>query len=89
MTKDPSDKLALFRQQAAIIARKKEAAAETLRELREEIAKSDMELEEKSSVLKEQDGGEVLKGDEVRLFCEYHQYRRFFLDRKFACSAGA
>ncbi|XP_074658114.1 intraflagellar transport protein 81 homolog [Tubulanus polymorphus] len=66
---DPiDDKLSLFRQQAAIIARKKEVAAENLREAREEMVKAELELEEKQTVLKESDGGEVLKGDEFKRY---------------------
>jgi intraflagellar transport protein 81 len=66
MNTDPTDdKLSLFRQQAAIITRKKEGGAETLQEIREELVKCELEYEEKRSVLKESDGGEVLKGDEV------------------------
>ena len=68
MSTDPTDdKLSLFRQQAAIISRKKEGAAETLQEVREDLVKAELEFEEKRSVLKETDGGEVLKGDEVRI----------------------
>ena len=50
MSGDPTDdKLSLFRQQAAIISRKKEAAAETLREAREDLVKCELEIDEKRS----------------------------------------
>ncbi|XP_064639360.1 intraflagellar transport protein 81 homolog [Lineus longissimus] len=69
MSTDPTDdKLSLFRQQAAIITRKKEGAAETLQEIREDLVKCELEFEEKRSVLKETDGGEVLKGDEFKRY---------------------
>ena len=67
MSGDPTDdKLSLFRQQAAIIARKKEVAAENLKEARDDHAKTEAEMLEKKQLLKDADGGEVLKGDEVR-----------------------
>ena len=51
----------------AIIARKKDAAAETLSEVREEYSKLDSEAQEKKSQLKQTDGDEVLKGEEVKI----------------------
>ena len=52
--------------QAAIIARKKEVAADNLREARDELQKVEAEANEKRSQVKDQDGGgEVLKGEEV------------------------
>ncbi|XP_075727732.1 intraflagellar transport protein 81 homolog [Rhipicephalus microplus] len=60
------DKLTLFRQQAAVIARKKEAAAETLNELRLQVSQLEAQLQEKQSVVA---GGEqVLKGDEFKKY---------------------
>ena len=55
-----------FFYQASIIARKKEGAASTLQETREELVKLEMEAEEKRSQVKQGDGEEVLKGEEVR-----------------------
>jgi len=47
-TNNPADdKLALFRQQAAIIARKKEATAEQLTELRNKLSTVEEELQVK------------------------------------------
>ena len=43
------DKLTLFRQQAAIIARKKESTAEKLNDVRVELAAIDDEVKEKKS----------------------------------------
>ncbi|CAD5114753.1 DgyrCDS3793 [Dimorphilus gyrociliatus] len=66
---DPlDDKLSLFRQQAAIIARKKETAAESLREAREEIHSAQIEIEEKRNLLNANSGEEVLKGDEFKRY---------------------
>lgn len=67
MRNDPmDDKLSLFRQQASIIARKKEAKAEELQEAREEMASMDKVLTEKSSRVRDLDGNEVVQGDEVK-----------------------
>ena len=57
----------LFVFQAAIIAHTKEAAAETLREVRDDLSRQDNEAEEKRSQARQGDGEEVLKGDEVGL----------------------
>ncbi|KAL1440890.1 hypothetical protein MTO96_009061 [Rhipicephalus appendiculatus] len=60
------DKLTLFRQQAAVIARKKEAAAETLNELRLQLSQLEAQLQEKQGLVA---GGEhVLKGDEFKKY---------------------
>ena len=64
---DPTDdKQSLFRQQATIISRKKESAAEALREARDELQKMTVEIQEKREAASQGDGEEVLKGDEVR-----------------------
>lgn len=69
MSGDPmEDKLSLFRQQVAIISRKKDAAAENLREAREELGKVENEIGEKRETLKQSDGEEVLKGDEFKRY---------------------
>lgn len=61
------DKLFMFRQQASIIARKKEAAAEMLSDTRDELLRAEQELESKQSALQVSGGGEdVVKGEEVR-----------------------
>lgn len=54
--------------QAAIIAHKKENAAEQLREARDEYSRLMHEVDEKRELAKQASGGgEVLKGDEVLL----------------------
>lgn len=63
------DKLSLFRQQAAIIAHKKENAAESLRESRDEYSRFMTEIEEKRELAKAATGGgETLKGDEFKRY---------------------
>ncbi|KAL4220507.1 Intraflagellar transport protein 81 [Mactra antiquata] len=63
------DKLSLFRQQAAIIAHKKENAAESLREARDEYSRLMNEVDEKRELAKQASGGgEVLKGDEFKRY---------------------
>ena len=51
--------------QAAIIARKKEVAAEKLRESREELERYEREAAEKREYMKQCDGGDTLKGEDV------------------------
>ncbi|KAH9369957.1 hypothetical protein HPB48_001834 [Haemaphysalis longicornis] len=62
------DKLTLFRQQAAVIARKKEAAAETLNELRLQVSQLEAQLQEKQSQLAAANGEQVLVGDEFKKY---------------------
>lgn len=66
---DPiQDKLALFRQQASIIARKKEAAAEEYKAMTDELSGVETELQAKRDQLREFDGGEVLREDEFKRY---------------------
>ncbi|XP_057212387.1 intraflagellar transport protein 81 homolog [Triplophysa rosa] len=66
---DPmDDKLSLFRQQAAIIVRKKESKVEELQEAREELAAVERELNMKSSQAQEQGGAELIRGDEFKRY---------------------
>lgn len=67
--KDPAwDKLVLFRQQASIVARKKEAALEEYRALAEQVAAAEKELQSKKDELKEYDGGIMLREDEFKRY---------------------
>ncbi|MBN3309343.1 intraflagellar transport protein 81 homolog [Amia ocellicauda] len=69
MRNDPiDDKHSLFRQQASIISRKKEAKAEELQEAREELASVEKELAHKNSQARDSDGAEVIKGDEFKRY---------------------
>ncbi|KAM4617060.1 intraflagellar transport protein 81 homolog [Polymixia lowei] len=67
MRNDPmDDKLTLFRQQASIIIRKKEAKAGELQEAREELAAAERELAQRSGQARGPDGDEVIRGDELK-----------------------
>ena len=63
------DKLIMFRQQATIVARKKDQCAENLENLRAEHAQLDKQLKEKRKHFG--DEGEVLKGEDVKLIAFY------------------
>ncbi|XP_046904575.1 intraflagellar transport protein 81 homolog [Hypomesus transpacificus] len=69
MRNDPmDDKLSLFRQQASIIVRKKEAKAEELQEAREEQLGAERELAQKNSQARDLVGDDVIRGDEFKRF---------------------
>ncbi|XP_051509708.1 intraflagellar transport protein 81 homolog [Myxocyprinus asiaticus] len=69
MRNDPmDDKLSLFRQQAAIIVRKKETKVEELQDAREELAAIERELNMKSSQTRERGGTELIRGDEFKRY---------------------
>ncbi|XP_034790351.1 intraflagellar transport protein 81 homolog isoform X2 [Pan paniscus] len=61
-------KLSLYRQQASIISRKKEAKAEELQEAKEKLASLEREASVKRNQSREFDGTEVLKGDEFKRY---------------------
>ena len=67
--KDPAwDRLVLFRQQASIIARKKEAAVEEYKALGDEVAAAEKDLQSKREQLKDYDGGIVLREEEFKRY---------------------
>ncbi|KAF7656569.1 hypothetical protein LDENG_00039170 [Lucifuga dentata] len=67
MRNDPmDDKLTLYRQQASIIGRKKEAKAKELQEAREELTAAERELRQKTDQAGGSDGEEVIRGDELK-----------------------
>lgn len=67
--KDPVwDKLVLFRQQASIIARKKDTAIEEYKDLEKELATSEKELQAKRAQLDDYDGGIVLREEEFKRY---------------------
>lgn len=67
MRYDPmDDKLSLYRQQASIIARRKESKAEELQEAREELAAAERELRQRTNQTHGSDGEEVIRGDEMK-----------------------
>lgn len=57
-----------FRQQAALIARNKETAAEQLDQLTKELAEVDSQLKEKQQKLQETVGEVILRGDDLKQF---------------------
>ncbi|XP_045152650.1 intraflagellar transport protein 81 homolog [Echinops telfairi] len=61
-------KLSLYRQQASIISRKKEAKAEELQEAKEKLSILEREVSLKTNQTREFDGTEVLKGDEFKRY---------------------
>ncbi|XP_049341785.1 intraflagellar transport protein 81 homolog isoform X2 [Astyanax mexicanus] len=66
---DPmDDNLTLYRQQASIIARKKEAKAEEVQESREELAAVSREVSSKSSQARGQGGVEIIRTDEFKRY---------------------
>lgn len=62
------DKNAPFRQQASIIAKKKENKAEQLSDLKSVLANVEEELEEKQNKLKELAGDTILRGEEFKKY---------------------
>ncbi|KAL3976278.1 mucolipin 2 [Sarotherodon galilaeus] len=67
MRYDPmDDKLSLYRQQASIIARRKESKAEELQEAREELAAAEREMRQRTNQTQGSDGEEVIRGDEMK-----------------------
>ncbi|XP_026575172.1 intraflagellar transport protein 81 homolog isoform X1 [Pseudonaja textilis] len=69
MKYEPIDsKFSMYRQQASIISRKKNAKAEELQTAKEEITSLERQMIQKSSQARELDGTEVLKGDEFKRY---------------------
>ncbi|NXU50796.1 IFT81 protein, partial [Turnix velox] len=70
MTKyDPADgKFSMYRQQASIIARKREAKAEELQAAKEEMTSAERQMLQKTSQAHELEGSEVPKGDEFKQY---------------------
>ncbi|XP_067006845.2 intraflagellar transport protein 81 homolog [Anabrus simplex] len=82
-TNNPSDdKLAPFRQQAAIVARKKETTAEQLGELRSKLSSLEEELEEKQGKLQQVAGETVLRGEEFKQYVNKLRGRSSVYKRK-------
>ena len=69
VSSDPmEDKLTLFRQQAAIIARKKETTAERLNDARASLNHAEDEIRDKRSQLGSMGGEVILKGDDFKKY---------------------
>lgn len=62
------DKLALFRQQAAIIARKKEGTAQRLTAMTEDVTRMSEELDRKREQVRGSSGVKALKGDDFKRY---------------------
>ncbi|OXB84942.1 UNVERIFIED_CONTAM: hypothetical protein H355_016064 [Colinus virginianus] len=70
MKYEPIDsKFSMYRQQASIISRKKEAKAEELQAAKEEMSSTEREMIQKTNQAHELDGSEALKGDELNDGC--------------------
>ncbi|XP_076860230.1 intraflagellar transport protein 81 homolog [Brachyhypopomus gauderio] len=67
-TNPMDDNLTLYRQQASIIVRKKEAKAESLQEAREELAALSRQLSTKSSQARGPGGVEVIRTEEFKRY---------------------
>lgn len=66
---DPTDdKISVFRQQAAVIANKKNSAAESLQDAMDEYNSVESDFKEKREKLKDTDGVEILKGEEFKRY---------------------
>ncbi|XP_064099976.1 intraflagellar transport protein 81 homolog [Macrobrachium nipponense] len=61
-------KLSFFRQNAAIISRKKEQTAERLNELRNELSNLQEDIKEKQEQLKQFTGEQILRGEEFKRY---------------------
>ncbi|XP_047498855.1 intraflagellar transport protein 81 homolog [Penaeus chinensis] len=61
-------KLSFFRQNAAIIGRKKEQTAERMNELRNELGNMQEDMRDKQDQLKQYSGEQVLRGDEFKRY---------------------
>ncbi|RLV99925.1 hypothetical protein DV515_00009305 [Chloebia gouldiae] len=67
ITYEPTDsKFSMYRQQASIISRKKEAKAEELQAAKEEMSRLERQVEQKNSQAHELGGSEVLTEDEKK-----------------------
>ncbi|XP_061200516.1 intraflagellar transport protein 81 homolog [Neopsephotus bourkii] len=67
MKYEPADsKFSMYRQQASIMSRKKEAKAEQLQAAKEELSNVEKQMQQKTSQAHELEGSEVLKGDELK-----------------------
>lgn len=62
------DKIAPFRQQAVIIARKKENKAEQLSDMRNQLTSVEEELQEKQNQLRDMAGDTILRGEEFKKY---------------------
>uniref|UniRef100_A0A8I3Q2R5 Intraflagellar transport protein 81 homolog n=2 Tax=Canis lupus familiaris TaxID=9615 RepID=A0A8I3Q2R5_CANLF len=81
-------KLSLYRQQASIISRKKEAKAEELQEAKEKLANLEREVSVKTNQTREFDGTEVLKGDDFKRYVSKLRSKSTVFKKKHQIIAG-
>ncbi|KFO75819.1 intraflagellar transport protein 81 homolog [Cuculus canorus] len=83
MKYEPIDsKFSMYRQQASIISRKKEAKAEELQAAKEEMSSTERQMLQKTSQAQELEGSEVLKGDEFKLYVNKLRSKSTFYKKK-------
>ncbi|NWR75524.1 IFT81 protein, partial [Centropus unirufus] len=83
MKYEPIDsKFSMYRQQASIISRKKEAKAEELQAAKEEMSSTERQMLQKTSQAQELEGSEVLKGDEFKLYVTKLRSKNTFYKKK-------
>ncbi|XP_069727059.1 intraflagellar transport protein 81 homolog [Phaenicophaeus curvirostris] len=83
MKYEPIDsKFSMYRQQASIISRKKEAKAEELQAAKEEMSSTERQMLQKTSQAQELKGSEVLKGDEFKLYVNKLRSKSTFYKKK-------
>ena len=62
------ENLTLFRQQASLISHKKDAAAESLKSLTDELAEVEKELQDKNQLLEQLGGAELVREEEFKKY---------------------
>ncbi|NWH72897.1 IFT81 protein, partial [Piaya cayana] len=72
----------MYRQQATIMSRKKEARAEELQAAKEELSRIERLMLQKTSQAQELEGSEVLKGDEFKLYVNKLRSKSTFYKKK-------
>ncbi|XP_075023841.1 intraflagellar transport protein 81 homolog isoform X2 [Calonectris borealis] len=83
MKYEPIDsKFSMYRQQASIISRKKEAKAEELQAAKEEMSSTERQMLQKTSQAHELEGSEVLKGDEFKHYVNKLRSKNTFYKKK-------
>ncbi|NXS92614.1 IFT81 protein, partial [Jacana jacana] len=83
MKYEPIDsKFSMYRQQASIISRKKEAKAEELQAAKEEMASAERQVLQKTNQAHELEGSEVLKGDEFKHYVNKLRSKNTFYKKK-------
>ncbi|NXW31049.1 IFT81 protein, partial [Phaetusa simplex] len=83
MKYEPIDsKFSMYRQQASIISRKKEAKAEELQAAKEEMSSTERQMLQKTNQAHELEGSEVLKGDEFKHYVNKLRSKNTFYKKK-------